>query len=74
MDVVDGGHGDEIIDNAFHPALRGGLFLSDSAYQSQVCGRTGSLCMCVWCVHGRVCACVYDHANENNYISPSGIH
>lgn len=73
MDVVEGGNGEEIIDNALHPALQSGLFLSDSTYQSQVCGRNGALRACA-CVRGYAYVCVHNHANENNYISPSGIH
>lgn len=64
---------EEIIDKALHLALQCGLFLSDSTYQSQVCGRNGSLSVCA-CVRGYAYVCVYNHANENNYISPSGIH
>ena len=44
-----------IIDNALHLALWCGLFLSDSAYQSQVRGWNGSECACMGM---RVCVCV----------------
>lgn len=47
-----------IIANALGPALPCGLFLSDSAYQSQVCGRNGPLRVCARVhvgMHMRVC-------------------
>ena len=68
----EGGNGEEIIDKALHLPSRCGLFLSDSAYQSQGCGWNRSL----RCVHECVCVCVraHSHANENDSVSPSGIH
>lgn len=54
-----------VIANAFRLTFWPGLFLSDSVYQSQVCG---------WCGHVCVGMHVGDHPNENNYISPSGPH
>lgn len=53
---MEGGNREGVIGSALHLALWGGLFFSDSAYQSQVCGRNGSL---RGCVHGmRACVCV----------------
>lgn len=63
----EGGEREEIIDSALHLPLWSGLFLSDSTHQSQGCVWNGFLRVCV-------CVCVYNHANENNSISPSGIH